>query len=53
MDGIVQVISFVGRVLFDLVGAVSSWAWNTPWYELLAMLVGIGLIRATLHSARS
>ena len=53
MNGIVQAISFVGEALFELVEAVWSWAWTTPWDELLVMVVGIALITVTVHNARS
>ncbi len=53
MNGIVQAISFVGAVLFKLVGAIWSWAWTTPWDELLAMVIGIGLITVTVRNARA
>ena len=53
MNGIVQAISFVGAVLFKLVWAIWFWVWTTPWDELLAMVVGIGLITVIARNARA
>lgn len=53
MKEIVQAISLVAEVLFELVRGVWSWAWTTPWDELLAILAGIGLITVTVRNARA
>jgi hypothetical protein len=53
MNGIAEAISFVGQILFELVGAVWSCGCNTSRYELLAILVGIGLVLVTVRGARS